>query len=85
MLLVLAALAVVALLFLFVAELRILHRAHSTFDNYYAFRGCTQLITKTPTYGVCKTASGQVITIVLYQGKWFLKDDLPTGFWGHLN
>ena len=24
-----------------------LHRAHSTFDNYYAFRGCQQLITKT--------------------------------------
>jgi len=62
-----------------------LHKAHSTFDNYYSFRGCTQLLTKTPTYGVCRTASGATIKIVLYNGKWYLNGDLPNGFWGHLN
>jgi len=63
---------------------RTLHKAHSTFDNYYAFRGCTQLIKREPTYGVCKTGSGQTITIVQYHGKWYLKGDLPLGMLGHL-
>lgn len=63
-------------------EVRLLNNAHSTFDNYYAFRGCTELIKRTPTYGICKTNSGQVIKIVLYHGKWYLNGDLPTGFWG---
>ena len=57
-----------------------LQKAHSTFDNYYAFRGCTQLISKTDTSGVCKTASGDTITIVLINGKWYLQDDGP-GVW----
>jgi len=57
----------------------ILTKAHSTFENYYAFRGCTQLIQKTDTYGICKTGSGQTIKIVLYNGKWYLDGDLPWG------
>jgi hypothetical protein len=65
-------------------QVRTLQRAHSSFNNYYAFRGCTQLIKRTSTYGVCKTNSGNVITIVLYRGKWYLKGDLPTGIFGHL-
>ena len=54
-----------------------LRNAHSTFDNYYAFRGCTELVQKTDTYGICKTQGGQTIKIVEYQGKWYLDGDLP--------
>jgi len=54
-----------------------LRRAHSSFDNYYAFRGCTQLLQKTGTYGICKTDSGETIKMVLYKGKWYLDGDLP--------
>ena len=68
-----------------VYQVRLLHKAHSSFANYYSFRGCTQLLEKTPTYGICKTASGQTIKIVSYQGKWYLDGDLPKGLWGHLN
>ena len=57
-----------------------LDKAHSTFENYYAFRGCTQLISRTDTEGVCRTASGATVKIVKYQGKWFLDGDLPCGF-----
>lgn len=56
--------------------------AHSSFDSYYAFRGCVQLIDKTDTYGDCRTADGQTIKIVLYQGKWYLNGDLPGCFLG---
>jgi hypothetical protein len=66
-------------------QVRALNKAHSTFANYYKFRGCTQLVTKTSSYGVCKTSSGKTIKIVQYQGKWYLDGDLPTGFWGHIN
>ena len=51
--------------------------AHSTFQNYYNFRGCVQLLEKTDTYGTCRTSSGQTIKIVLYEGRWFLDGDLP--------
>ena len=54
-----------------------LHIAHSTFQNYYDFRGCVQLLERTDTYGICKTSSGQTIKIVLYDGRWFLDGDLP--------
>lgn len=59
------------------AQWFVLRKAHSTFDNYYAFRGCTQLLQKTATYGVCKTNPGKTIKIVKYQGKWYLDGDLP--------
>jgi len=58
----------------------ILQKAHSTFDNYYAFRGCAQLISTTTTSGVCKTSSGDTITIVEINGKWYLQGDGP-GVW----
>ena len=74
---------VVAAVFVFY-QVRELHKAHSTFENYYAFRGCTQLIQRAPTYGICKTASGHTITIVEYHGKWYLQGDLPIGLLGHL-
>jgi hypothetical protein len=54
-----------------------LRKAHSTFDNYYKFRGCTQLITKTDTYGTCQLKNGNTIKIVKYKGKWYLDGDLP--------
>jgi hypothetical protein len=54
-----------------------LRKAHSTFENYYAFRGCVQLLDKTDDYGICKTNSGQTIKIVKYQNKWYLDGDLP--------
>lgn len=55
----------------------ILRKAHSTFDNYYAFRGCVRLIEKKDNYGICQTDSSQTIKIVKYQDKWYLDGDLP--------
>jgi hypothetical protein len=75
---------VVILIALGVYQIRLLHKAHGTFYNYYAFRGCVQLIKREPTYSICKTRSGHIIEIVLYHGKWYLKGDLPTGLLGHL-
>jgi len=54
--------------------------AHTTFERYYAFRGCVQLVDKTDTYGDCKLANGQTIKIVLINGKWYLDGDGP-GIW----
>lgn len=54
-----------------------LRQAHSSFENYYAFRGCIKLISKTDTEGVCKTNSGQTIKIVKFHNKWYLDKDLP--------
>jgi len=51
--------------------------AHSTFDNYYKFRGCVELVEKTDTYGTCKLASGETIKLVLVNGKWYLDGDTP--------
>lgn len=56
------------------------NRAHQTFENYYAFRGCVQLLQKTKDYGICKTDENQIIKIVKYQEKWYLDGDLPCGF-----
>jgi hypothetical protein len=79
------ALIVLVLLFVVIFCLGIywifyLQKAHSTFENYYAFRGCVQLLNKTDNYGICKLASGKAIKIVKYQGRWFLDGDLPCGF-----
>lgn len=54
-----------------------LRKAHSTFENYYAFRGCVKLLKRTSDYGLCKISSGQTIKIVKFQGRWFLDGDLP--------
>lgn len=76
---------VIVIIAIGIYQVWLLQKAHSTFDNYYNFRGCVQLIKRMPTYGLCKTKSGQTIEIVLYHGKWYLKGDLPIGLWGHLN
>ena len=60
-----------------------LQKAHSTFDNYYSFRGCAQLMEKTDAYGICKTSSGEIIKIVKYQNRWYLDGDLPMGWLGN--
>ncbi len=73
-------LAIILLAMTFAAGIRYLlylQKAHSTFDNYYAFRGCLQLIEKTDEYGICRIQSGETIKIVKYQGRWFLDGDLP--------
>lgn len=57
-----------------IATLRI---AHSSFDNYAAFRGCETVTSRTGSMGTCTTNAGQSITIVKYDGRWFLKGDLP--------
>ena len=63
-----------------VYQIKMLDKAHSTFDNYYAFRGCKELISKTDEYGTCKLSSGETIKIVKFNGKWYLDGDLPGGF-----
>ncbi|MCL4404971.1 hypothetical protein M1295_00100 [Patescibacteria group bacterium] len=75
------ALVVVAIAFA-VDQWFVLRKAHSTFENYYAFRGCVQLLDKTDAYGVCKTPSGAVVKIVQYRGEWYLDGDLPWGCLG---
>ena len=64
----------------FLYENRKLNVAHSTFENYYAFRGCQSLVDRTDTYGDCKLADGSTIKIVLINGKWYLNGDGP-GVW----
>jgi hypothetical protein len=59
-----------------------LRKAHSTLEDYYKFRGCSQLIEKTETYGICKLNSGKTIKIVLFEGRWYLDGDLPYKFLG---
>jgi hypothetical protein len=60
-----------------IKQILFLRKAHSTFENYYAFRGCVGLLQKTDDYGICKTGSGQTIKIVKYDDRWFLDGDLP--------
>ena len=60
--------------FFWINKLRV---AHSTFQNYYNFRGCVSLIEKTDTYGICKLASGKIVKLVKFQNKWYLDGDLP--------
>lgn len=74
---VLIALAVLLILILGISQWFYLRKAHSTFENYYAFRGCVQLLNQTDDYGTCVTNSGQTIRIVKYQNKWYLDGDLP--------
>ncbi|MFA5932596.1 MAG: hypothetical protein WCV81_04905 [Microgenomates group bacterium] len=54
-------------------------KAHETFDDYYTFRGCTQLLQKEADFGICKVNTGQTIKMVKYQNKWYLDGDLPCG------
>ncbi|HWY78733.1 MAG TPA: DUF5808 domain-containing protein [Candidatus Sulfotelmatobacter sp.] len=79
---VLIGLAILIILFsiFVVKQIQEVDTAHSTFKNYYAFRGCVQLLKKTDAYGLCKVANGQIIKIVKFNGKWYLDGDLPMCF-----
>jgi hypothetical protein len=79
---ILAIVGIIVVIFgaLLVWQYIVLTKAHGSFANYYAFRGCVQLIYKTDTYGTCKTTSGATITIVEINGKWYLEGDGP-GMW----
>lgn len=76
----LIAILILVCLILGLYQIHTLKIAHSTFENYYKFRGCVELIEKTDLYGTCRTSSGEIIKIVRYQGRWFLDGDLPDGF-----
>ncbi len=54
-----------------------LQKAHSSFANYAAFRGCAQITGESDSSGTCMLANGQSITIVKFNGRWFLQGDLP--------
>ncbi len=54
-----------------------LQKAHSSFANYAAFRGCTQITSQSDASGTCTLASGQTITMVKFNGGWYLDGDLP--------
>jgi hypothetical protein len=58
-------------------EKLLLTKAHSSFENYYAFRGCAQLVSRTADSGTCLLNSGQTIKIVKFNNKWYLDGDLP--------
>ena len=63
-----------------VYQIHTLRSAHSSFDNYYKFRGCVHLVEKTDTYGICKLSSGETIKLVNIGGKWYLDGDGPGVF-----
>ena len=71
---------IVAIVSFAIYEYLHLEKAHSTFENYYAFRGCNKLLEKTDTYGTCETAQGRMIKIIMIDGKWYLEGDGP-GVW----
>lgn len=73
-------LAGVLVLFFGIYQTLYLKKVHSTFDNYYVFRGCVQLVEKTQDYGECKLNNGQTIKIVEFKNRWYLDGDLPCGF-----
>ncbi len=68
----------ISLIFLFAFNQWLyLRKAHSTFENYYAFRGCMKLLERKSTYGVCQLKDSSTIKIVKYHDKWYLDGDLP--------
>lgn len=56
-------------------QIHTLNVAHSSFENYYKFRGCVELMEKTDTYATCKLSSGETIKLVQVDNKWFLDGD----------
>lgn len=72
-----AGLLVLAAIVLGIQQVLYLRWAHSSFENYYSFRGCASLVSRGSDFGICKLPNGQTEKIVLYQGRWFLDGDLP--------
>jgi hypothetical protein len=73
---ILVAILVLVSLFFCIYWINYLNIAHSSFENYYNFRGCVALLEKTDTYGICRLPSGQTIKLVKVNNKWFLDGDL---------
>lgn len=73
----LAALIIVAAGLFVLNQMLILKKAHSTFENYYVFRGCTQLLKKDDSYAICKTKTNEILKLVQFHNKWYLDGDLP--------
>ena len=73
------ALAIIIVVFgvLAVSQIVMLQKAHSSFANYAAFRGCATVTSQTDATGTCTLANGQSITLVKFDNKWFLQGDLP--------
>ncbi len=67
---------------LVVWQLIILQKAHSSFADYAAFRGCVAITSRSDASGTCTLANGETITIVKSDGRWFLEGDLPWGCLG---
>lgn len=57
-----------------------LQKAHSSLENYAAFRGCIGLTNQTATSTDCSLQSGQKIKLVKINDKWYLEGDGP-GKW----
>ncbi len=60
-----------------ISQVIMLRKAHSSFDNYAAFRGCQQITDRNPDYGHCRLSSGQIIKLVKFKNRWYLDGDLP--------
>jgi hypothetical protein len=54
--------------------------AHDSLAAYSRFRGCTELLSRTTTKATCRLGSGQAITMVEQDSRWFLEGDGP-GQW----
>ncbi len=72
-----AAAAVVITIGIGASQIALLQKAHASFKNYAAFRGCQTVTSRTDTSGACTLASGQNIKIVQFRGRWYLDGDLP--------
>jgi hypothetical protein len=81
-LIVIAAGIIVLLAFVGITQFITVNKAHSSFDNYYKFRGCTKLISRSDTEATCQLSNGSTIKIVKYHNKWYLDGDLPTTIFG---
>jgi hypothetical protein len=73
---ILVSIPILAFLIFCVYWINYLNIAHSSFENYYNFRGCVALLEKTDTYGICRLPSGETIKLVKVKNKWFLDGDL---------
>ncbi|MFZ1019792.1 MAG: hypothetical protein WAN61_02285 [Minisyncoccia bacterium] len=73
---VLVSIPILAFLIFCVYWINYLNIAHSSFENYYNFRGCVELLEKTDNYGICRLSSGQTIKLIKVNNKWFLDGDL---------
>ncbi len=75
--------AAVVLAILAAWQFAILQKAHRSFADYAAFRGCVAITSRSDASGTCTLANGETITLVKSDGRWFLEGDLPWGCLGN--